>query len=90
MKNTVLAFEWKRENIFTKEGKNLVASWKKSFIGLTENEVKAKLMEDMKTYNIWAIDVYRSTDNWCKYIYVNFGNFCIEFDKHTRKVVYAH
>ena len=72
--------------IFTKEGKNLLSSWKKTFIGLTEKEVRDKLMKDMKIYNIWAIEVYRSTNNWCKYIYVNFGDFCIEFDKHTRKV----
>ncbi len=83
----ILAFQWQRENIYKKEGKKLTASWKKTYIGLTETQVREKLMIDKQIYNIWAIDVYRSKNNWCKIIYINFGNMAIEFDKHTRRVV---
>jgi hypothetical protein len=88
--NDILAFEWKRDNIFERQGKVLAYKWKQTFIGLTETQVRAKLMEDMKIYNIWAIDVYRSKNDWCKVIYINFGGMAIHFDKHTRRVISAY
>lgn len=86
-KHTVETYTWKRENIWTKEGKILTKKFKKSYIGLTESQVRAKLEKDKEEYNIWAIDVYRSTNNWCKVIYINFGGMAIRFDKHTRRAV---
>ena len=85
-KPDVLAFQWIREETSKKQGKPLARKWQETFLGLTETEVREKLMQDMREYNVWAIDVYRSVNNWCKKIYINFGNMCLVFDKHTRRV----
>ena len=83
---SVLAYEWKRENL-KREGKILSPKMKRAYIGLTEKQAREKLEEDKKTYNIYSISVYRSTNNWCKFICVNFGGMLLSFDKHTRKII---
>ena len=83
-KNT---YTWKREDIFTRQGKILSRKFKETYIGLTETQARAKLEEDKATHNIYAIDVYRSYKNYCQVIYINFGMMALHFDKRTRKVV---
>lgn len=82
-KNT---YSWKREDIWTKQGKILSKKFKESYLGLTEKQVRAKIEEDKATYNIWSVDVFRSHKNYCQTIFINFGGMALHFDKHTRKV----
>ena len=82
----VIAFEWTREDTYKKQGLSLARQWKETFLGLTETEVREKLMQDMRVYDVRSIAVYRSVNNWCKKICINGGNMCLLFDKHTRRV----
>ena len=70
--------------------KKLMPSFKKQFVGMSKKEAMQLLNESKEEYNIYAVDYYESGHQVPQVIYVNYGDFTMHFDKHTRRIAVAH